>query len=795
MVTTSLGSALNARQKNGETIVFTKVKVGEGALTAGQTERTMSNLNGSFLEVPITSAYVNETNQFCVKVLYSNQGFATAKKVIEEGIFAKIGNEAEVLYAYVNHGTNYDTLPPQTGDRYVNKVKEFQFKTSEVGTAQVIINGLIVHPTIEDMNRELAKKSDKTYVDVELGKKANILKNEGRIKTVTIPPGGGQARLGGENGALKIELPFSKTDTIYSYDLDILSYGKNRVSKYCIIGYNAAVGVGGVSNIQRIARVSDSAYNPNVYFCTGATSDYLMIGDVTDTTEITDYSIVEISNLRYFYGGFDNDWSNGWKLSVVTSAENLTEQNKVTVNPKLEATHLEGHQTTLQGEGGKIQVVPSGAVNNMLRLQDGITIDNLTLSRTYVGYDLISSSANIALTGFWYVEHYAPPVGGFNYAHQKAWQTGIYGQTKTGIIQRWKINGIWSEWERILTNRGGQDIDGELTVGGTSVNSNSTKFFLRNKGGHTWAFSSGLNGAYEKAYALYNWTTQKLVTLVTEVEEIKNFFKTFVIKNATDAFSVKDEGSTDIFTVDTLNQLLTGAAADKKADKTYVDTKVASIVNSSPAALDTLNELAAALGNDANFATNVTNSIATKVANSSFQEDGDLLVGTGVGTYVRKTLSQLKSLLSLDKVENGANKIPLGSVFLGYYATTPPGFLKFATYYDKTAYNDLYLLLVSFGLGATHLTEPNKFITPETRADFLRLLDENRGIDPGRVAGSFQADEFKSHVHAYTMKVGIGGTSAGGDPLNLGIASYDTGSTGGVETRPRNTALPGIIKY
>ena len=45
----------------------------------------------------------------------------------------------------------------------------------------------------------------------------------------------------------------------------------------------------------------------------------------------------------------------------------------------------------------------------------------------------------------------------------------------------------------------------------------------------------------------------------------------------------------------------------------YTDTAVANLVDSSPAALNTLNELAAALGDDANFSTTVTNSIATKL--------------------------------------------------------------------------------------------------------------------------------------------------------------------------------------
>ena len=47
--------------------------------------------------------------------------------------------------------------------------------------------------------------------------------------------------------------------------------------------------------------------------------------------------------------------------------------------------------------------------------------------------------------------------------------------------------------------------------------------------------------------------------------------------------------------------------------KAFVDTSVAGLVDSAPGTLDTLNELAAALGDDASFSTTITNSIATKL--------------------------------------------------------------------------------------------------------------------------------------------------------------------------------------
>jgi hypothetical protein len=53
-----------------------------------------------------------------------------------------------------------------------------------------------------------------------------------------------------------------------------------------------------------------------------------------------------------------------------------------------------------------------------------------------------------------------------------------------------------------------------------------------------------------------------------------------------------------------------GTLNTEKADITYVDQQINDLIAAAPGALDTLNELAAALGNDANFATTVTNSLS-----------------------------------------------------------------------------------------------------------------------------------------------------------------------------------------
>lgn len=60
----------------------------------------------------------------------------------------------------------------------------------------------------------------------------------------------------------------------------------------------------------------------------------------------------------------------------------------------------------------------------------------------------------------------------------------------------------------------------------------------------------------------------------------------------------------------------------------YTDTAIANLVDSAPSTLDTLNELAAALGDDANFSTTVTNSIALKATIASPTFTGTVTVPT-----------------------------------------------------------------------------------------------------------------------------------------------------------------------
>ena len=98
----------------------------------------------------------------------------------------------------------------------------------------------------------------------------------------------------------------------------------------------------------------------------------------------------------------------------------------------------------------------------------------------------------------------------------------------------------------------------------------------------------------------------------------------------------------------------TQAASDattKVATTAFVGQAVTNLIDSSPSALNTLNELAAALGDDANFSTTVTNSIATKLPLAGGQITGNITC-SGSQTFDGRDLSVDGA--KLDGIEAGA---------------------------------------------------------------------------------------------------------------------------------------------
>jgi hypothetical protein len=107
----------------------------------------------------------------------------------------------------------------------------------------------------------------------------------------------------------------------------------------------------------------------------------------------------------------------------------------------------------------------------------------------------------------------------------------------------------------------------------------------------------------------------------------------------------------DIVTHNASEFLTSHQSLSNYATKSYVDTSVANLVNSAPTTLDTLNELATALGNDPNFATTVATSIGTKANDSDVVH----LAGTETVTGSKSFDSTINSSINTQTWLNGNN--------------------------------------------------------------------------------------------------------------------------------------------
>jgi len=145
-----------------------------------------------------------------------------------------------------------------------------------------------------------------------------------------------------------------------------------------------------------------------------------------------------------------------------------------------------------------------------------------------------------------------------------------------------------------------------------------------------------------------------------------------------------------------------------------------------------------------------------------------------------------------------AAAVPVGSITMYAANTAPTGWLECnAAVVSRTTYAGLFAAIgTTFNTGGEAGTD---FRLPDMRGEFARGWDNGRGIDPARAFGSAQAGAIEAHVHSVTPPSATDDTGSGLTTTGTGgaetITPYNTASTGGSETRPRNIALMFIIKF
>lgn len=84
------------------------------------------------------------------------------------------------------------------------------------------------------------------------------------------------------------------------------------------------------------------------------------------------------------------------------------------------------------------------------------------------------------------------------------------------------------------------------------------------------------------------------------------------------------------------------------ATENYVDTAISNLVDSAPATLDTLNEIAAAINDDANFSASVVNHVTASTNVHGITDMGTLVSGSGITNIVALTQAEYDAIPSPD---------------------------------------------------------------------------------------------------------------------------------------------------
>ena len=255
---------------------------------------------------------------------------------------------------------------------------------------------------------------------------------------------------------------------------------------------------------------------------------------------------------------------------------------------------------------------------------------------------------------------------------------------------------------------------------------------------------------------VFLFSTSKLDTYL--LNEKKTEFSDFSVTTETAAENSSLTYSEGVFT-------FTPVDLAAYATESYVDTAVSNLVDSAPAALDTLNELAAALGDDANFSSTVTSSLGLKapIASPTFTgtptaptpASGDDSTKVATTEFVQNLLADF-SQINLSSFSVGTEGAASGDGAITYNSSTgvftyyPPDLSSFVT---QTALNDITDVSTSSAIAGQVLTvqSDGTYAFEDTEVTFDGAFSSLTGV-PTTISGYGITDAFSGNYNDLTNK-------------------------------------------
>lgn len=154
---TSQGTQMLVQAQNSHTLTFTCGKLGSGVLVDSDDISKFTDLKSPKMTLPIVSADDSNPEKIVLTFDTSNseleQGFVSR----EIGIFAKLDNGSETLYAYSNAGNNYDYIPSKDTPSDENRLV-VNLVVSSSANISVLIDKSIVYTHKSDVEKMINQR-------------------------------------------------------------------------------------------------------------------------------------------------------------------------------------------------------------------------------------------------------------------------------------------------------------------------------------------------------------------------------------------------------------------------------------------------------------------------------------------------------------------------------------------------------------------------------------------------------------------------------------------------------------
>ena len=147
---TNAGKKLLAKVLAGESLEFTRFKMGDGNLSDTNPDN-LNNLINTVVSVNVSKISQGE-NFISVRGEFTNQGIEVGFYWREYGLFAQDPDEGEVLFAYSNAGEIADYIPPST-ESDIARTLVSTISLSNASSITIIFDDSMVFATKEELDK------------------------------------------------------------------------------------------------------------------------------------------------------------------------------------------------------------------------------------------------------------------------------------------------------------------------------------------------------------------------------------------------------------------------------------------------------------------------------------------------------------------------------------------------------------------------------------------------------------------------------------------------------------------